>query len=494
MVAARVAWPGWTARPRRPQTRLLRFLARPMPVRKALLLLIAALSAAAGLAAEPADRTFARKLLADLVEIDTGPSGGPGRTESAARLIADRLLAGGLPAEDVRVFVMDDGVASLVARLRAPKPERPPILLVGHLDVVEALAEDWTVPPFRFTEKEGYYYGRGVWDNKAGVTLLVAALLRMRAEGFEPDRDLTLVFTGDEEEKQLAIRWLLREHRDLLDAAFSLNTDGGRVLLREGRPEAVMIETSEKIYVTYALIARNPGGHSSLPRPDNAIYDLAAALERLRAYQFPIDLNESTRAFLRDRPLAVDDPERPLSEALAAGRLEDPVLARLAEFDFLNAQVRTTCVATQLAAGHAENALPTQARAVVNCRVLPQASTDAVETKLRELAAPSGVGVEVIYPAVPGPPSPVDAELFAAIRELSAEFWPGAVVLPLMSAGTTDGLFVRNAGIPSYTIDFLAEEAGGDRSHGNDERIPIASFHAALEVWYRLLQRLAGGA
>ncbi len=464
-----------------------------MPALQPVLLLIAALAAMPGLAAETADRASARQLLADLVEINTGPSGGPGQTEVAARLIADRLLAGGLPAQDVRVLVMDAGIANLVARLRAREPRRPPILLVGHLDVVEALAEDWSVPPFRFTEQDGYYYGRGVWDNKAGMTLLVSALLRMRAEGFEPDRDLTLVFTGDEEEKQLAIQWLLREHRELLDAAFSLNTDGGRVLLREGRPDAVMVETGEKIYVTYALTARNPGGHSSLPRPDNAIYDLAATLERLRAYRFPIDLNESTRAFLRDRPLTVDDPERALSEALAAGRLDDPVLVRLPEFDFLNAQVRTTCVATQLSAGHAENALPAQARAVVNCRVLPQSSADEVEAKLRELAAPSGVSVEVTYPAVPGPPSPVNTELFAEIRELSAEFWPGAVVLPAMSAGTTDGLFLRNAGIPSYTIDFIAEEAGGDRSHGNDERIPIAGFHDALEVWYRLLRRLAGG-
>ncbi len=464
-----------------------------MPALKAVFPLIAALAAAPGLAAESADRTFARQLLADLVEINTGPSGGPGQTAVAARLVAERLLAGGIPAQDVRVLVMDDGIANLVARLRAPKPRRPPILLVGHLDVVEALAEDWTVPPFRFTEQDGYYYGRGVWDNKAGMTLLVAALLRMRAEGFSPDRDLTLVFTGDEEEKQLSIQWLLREHRELLDAAFSLNTDGGRVLLREGRPEAVMVETSEKIYVTYALVARNPGGHSSLPRPDNAIYDLAATLERLRGYQFPVELNDATRAFVRDRRLAADDPERPLSEALAAGRLDAPVLARLPEFDFLNAQVRTTCVATQVAAGHAENALPAQARAIVNCRVLPQAQADDVEAKLRELAAPSGVSVEVTYPAVPGPPSPVDGALFAEIRELSAEFWPGAAVLPTMSAGTTDGLYLRNAGIPSYTIDFIAEEAGGDRSHGTDERIPISSFHDALEVWYRLLRRLAGG-
>jgi len=429
-------------------------------------------------AARTPHEQLARSLLEELVEIDTSASAGPQQTRVAAERMAARLIAGGFPREDVRVLVMDGGLGTFIARYRSPRAERDPILLVAHLDVVEALASDWSVEPFRFLERDGYFYGRGVWDNKAGAAMLVASFLRLRAE--------------DEESEQKTIQWLLREHRPLLDGAYALNTDGGRLILRGEQPQALEIDTSEKIYVSYALTARNPGGHSSLPRTDNAIYDLAATLTRLRDYRFPIDLSETTREFLRLWPLPADDPQRPLSAALVDGRLDDAVLERLPEFPYLNAVVRTTCVATQLEGGHAENALPQTARAVVNCRVLPQSSAAEVETRLRELAAPSAVSIEVVYPAVPSPPSPVDSEVFAAAGRLAAEFWPGIPVLPQMATGATDGLYLRNAGIPTYTVDFLAEDPDDDRTHGRDERLRVASFYTALEVWYRLLRELSG--
>lgn len=430
----------------------------------------------------------ARDLLAELVEIDTSASAGPESTRTAAEHLAQHLRVGGFSAADAQVFVMPNGAGNLVARYRAKQPRHRPVLLVAHLDVVEALASDWSVDPFRFLEKDGYYYGRGVWDNKMGASLLVANFLRLKSEGFEPDRDLVIVLTADEETEQHSIQWLLREHRPQLEAEYALNTDGGRVILRDDRIEAISIETSEKIYASYALEAANAGGHSSLPRVDNAIYDLAGVLERLREHVFPVDLTDATRAFLETWPMPADDPQLPVARALAAGRLDDPAVARLAEYPYLNALARTTCVPTQLSAGHAENALPQSARAVVNCRILPQTDPSDIEVTLRNLAAPFSVAVTVIYPPVSAPPSPSDNEAFRAIRQIARETWPGTPVVPAMATGTSDSLYLRSAGIPSYTIDFLAADPDDDRTHGRDERISVVSYLQALDVWHRLLR------
>jgi len=432
----------------------------------------------------------ARRLLAELVEVDTSASAGPAATRNAAERMADHLRRSGFPAEDVHVLVMPDGAGNLVARYRARQPRRRPVLLLAHLDVVEALRSDWSVAPFEFLERDGYFYGRGVWDNKAGAAILIANFLRLKGEGFEPDRDLVIVFTADEETEQASIQWLLAEHRPLLDAEFALNTDGGRVILRGDRIEAVSIETSEKVYASYALEAVNPGGHSSLPRTDNAIYDLTAVLERLHAYEFPIDLNETTRAFLAEWPMPAGDPQLEIARALAAGHLDEPVVMQLVDHPYVNSIARTTCVPTQLSAGHAENALPNSARAVVNCRILPQTDPADIEATLRRLAEPSNVTVTALYPPVASPPSAIDTEAFAAVRSIAQQAWPGVPVLPAMATGATDGLYVRNAGIPTYTIDFLAEDPDDDRTHGRDERIRSASYYQGLDLWFRLLQRL----
>jgi acetylornithine deacetylase/succinyl-diaminopimelate desuccinylase-like protein len=315
--------------------------------------------------------------------------------------------------------------------------------------------------------------------------MLVANLIRMKRAGQRPSRDLIVLLTADEETTGANLQWLLREHRELLDAEYALNTDGGAVLLEGDRPQTFTVQTSEKIYASFELEARNPGGHSSLPRRDNAIYALAAALERLRAHEFPIELNETTRAFFERWQALAPEPIRPAVAAVAAGRLDAPEVAALPDDPYLNSLARTTCVATLLAGGHAENALPQTARATVNCRIVPTSSAAEVEQVLRRVVGPE-IAVSPVAPATPSPPSPLREDVFAAVGSVAAEFWPGIPVVPEMSTGATDGLFVRNAGIPTYGVSGVAEDPREDRAHGQDERMRTRSFHDALEFLYRL--------
>jgi len=460
----------------------------------ALACLVAILLAAPALRAEDggtqANRELALDILKELVAINTAPSGGSGQTRRAAEAMAARLVAAGFPAEDVRVLGLAPGDGNLVARLRGSGAKRP-ILLMAHLDVVEALAADWTLPPFVLTEQDGYLYGRGTLDNKGGAAMLVANLIRMKRSGHLPSRDLIVLLSADEETTGANIQWLLREHRDLLDAEFALNTDGGAVLLDGDRPQAFAVQTSEKIYASFELLARNPGGHSSLPRRDNAIYALARALERIEGHEFPIELTETTEAFFeRWQPLAAAQV-KPIVAAIAAGRLDAPELAGLPDDPYLNAIARTTCVATMLQAGHAENALPQTARATVNCRIVPTSSAAATEEVLRRVVADPDISITPVDPAKPSPPSPLLGELFAAIESQANEFWPGVPILPEMSTGATDGLFVRNAGIPTYGVSAVAEDPREDRAHGQDERMRARSFSDALEFLHRLLAELS---
>jgi len=347
------------------------------------------------------------------------------------------------------------------------------------------------VPPFALTERDGYLYGRGTFDNKGGAAMLMANLIRMKRSGHRPSRDLILVLSADEETTGANMRWLLEEHRDLLDAEFALNTDGGAVRLDGDRPQAFAVQTSEKIYASFELVARNPGGHSSRPRRDNAIYSLAGALGRIEAHEFPIELTETTQTFFeRWQPLAAE-PVKPLVAAIAAGRLDAPELAGLPDDPYLNAIARTTCVATMLEGGHAENALPQTARATVNCRIVPTSSAAATEEVLRRVVADPDISIAPVDPATPSPPSALQPELFAAIGSLASEFWPGVPILPEMSTGASDGLFVRNAGIPTYGVSAVAEDPRQDRSHGEDERMRAKSFADALEFLHRLLTDLS---
>ncbi len=445
----------------------------------------------AAVANDTPHQALARDILAELVAINTAPSGGPD-LRPAAQAMAARLRNAGFAEDDITVVESTDRIVNLVARYRSSRPARRPLLMMAHIDVVEALPEDWTVEPYELTEKDGWLYGRGTTDNKAGAAMLVANFIRLKREGFEPNRDLIVMLTGDEETTGTGASLLATQHRDLIDAEYALNTDGGMVITSEdGEPQAFIVQTAEKMYVSYLFEATDPGGHSSLPRADRAISRLSRTLVALEELDFPIDLNETSRAFFRLYAPLAEPAARPLLRGLLENP-EDPALsAELVKWPYFNALARTTCVATMLEGGHAENALPQTARATVNCRVLPQSTAEETEKTLREIAAPEGVTVSRIAPTVPSPPSPLDPAIVEPITRVAAEFWPGVPVIPEMSTGATDGLFVRNAGIPVYGVSAIAENPGDQRAHGQDERIRVESYYDALEYWYRLVKLLA---
>jgi acetylornithine deacetylase/succinyl-diaminopimelate desuccinylase-like protein len=360
--------------------------------------------------------------------------------------------------------------------------------------VVPARRADWSVDPFTFLEKDGYFYGRGTTDDKVGDAILIADFIRLKRAGFRPTRDLILVLTGDEETAGSCIAWLVSKHRDLIDAAFALNTDAGGGVLRDGRRVMFTVQASEKVYATYALEATDKGGHSSLPRPgDNPIYRLARVLERLAAYQFPVQLNEVSRAFF-ERSAAIDTGQLAddMSGVLKAPR-DSAAVARLTAVPFYNSKLRTTCVATMLAAGHAENALPQAARATVNCRILPGDPPAGVQATLERLAADERASVRTVYTPIPSPPSPLTPAIMGPLERLVADHFPGVPIVPVMEAGATDGLFLRNAGIPTYGVSAVFEDPNDIRAHGRDERIGVESFYDAVQFWYRMLRTYAGG-
>ncbi|HYT03803.1 MAG TPA: M20/M25/M40 family metallo-hydrolase [Gemmatimonadales bacterium] len=439
----------------------------------------------------PADRRLARNLLRELIEINTTDS--LDNTPRAARAMARRLLAAGFPTGDVQVLLGPDPKhGNLVARYRGAGAGRRPILVMAHLDVVPARREDWSMDPFTFLERDGWFYGRGSTDNKAGAAMLVAGFIRLKRAGFTPARDIILMLEGDEETAGNCVQWLLAKHRDLIDAEFALNTDAGGGALRDGRRETFEVQASEKVYATYILEATDKGGHSSLPRPaDNPIYRIAAALERLAQYRFPVQLNEVSRAYF----------ER--SATVASGQLgadmrdvlRDPpdsaAVARLSASPTYNSKLRTTCVATMLQAGHAENALPQTARATVNCRILPDQPAAEVEATIRRIAADDRIAIRTTYAPIPSPPSPLTAAIMGPIERLVAEQFPGVPVVPVMEAGATDGLFLRNAGIPTYGLSAVFEDPDDVRAHGRDERIGVESFYDATEFWYRMMRAFA---
>jgi len=435
---------------------------------------------------------LARDILAELVAMDTYRADDTGRTREAAERLAAMLVRARFPADDVQVLGLAPGDGNLIARYRSARPTRPPVLMLAHLDTVSTSPESWSTNPLELVEKDGYYYGRGTRDIKSGAALLVANFIRLRAEGFRPDRDLILLFTADEETTGANLVWLLEKHRPLVDAAFALNTDAGQVELRaDGSPVAFTIQTAEKIYASYALEADSPGGHSSRPVADNAIYKLARGLARVAQLRFPRDLNESVRVYFeRWAPLAPPELQS-AARALGAGRLDDPALARLEDSPYLNALIHTTCVATQLRGGTSENALPVHARAVVNCRILPQTSPADVETALRDLVAPDGVTVSPVAPALAAAPSPLDPLVLEPVEAVAKGLWPGIPVLPEMSPGASDGLYLRAAGIPTYGVGAVPEDPDDDSSHAPDERIRVEAFNKSLEYWYRLTRRLS---
>ncbi|MFN2399007.1 MAG: M20/M25/M40 family metallo-hydrolase [Gemmatimonadaceae bacterium] len=433
-------------------------------------------------------RALEREILNELVEINTSDSAG--RSGEAAEAMARRLVAAGLPAQDVQVVGFSPRYQNLVARYRGSGGSAKPILLMAHLDVVDARKEDWSFDPYQFREEEGYYYGRGTMDDKSGVAMLVASFIRYKQEGFVPDRDLIIVATGDEETTGASIQWLVEKRRDLIDADFALNADAGGGELRDRKAIAFSVQTAEKVYLSFQLEVRNRGGHSSVPEPDNAIYRLSEGLARLRRHTFPVRLNETTRAFFEGA--ARSQPRAVAADMRAVVRSRNAIaVRRLSTVPYYNSVMRTTCVATRLFAGHADNALPQIARATVNCRMLPDDPPDSVEAVLRRVLADTAIHITRIRPPVPSPPSPLRPDVMRPVERLVAKMWPDAAIVPEMSTGATDGLYTRNGGIPTYGVMAVFERVDDVRAHGRDERIGVKAYHEAAEFWYQLVKTLA---
>ncbi len=438
---------------------------------------------------------LAREIFKELIEINTTDSAG--NTTRAAEAMAARLKAAGFPAEDVQVLEPYPRRGNLVARLRgagvgagvgAPRP----LLLLAHLDVVEARREDWSFDPFTFLERDGYFYGRGSSDDKAMAAIWIANLIRYKREGYRPDRDLIVALTaGEESGANNGVQWLVKNRRDLIDAEFCLN-EGGSGLIKAGKNLLNEVQASEKIFASFRLEVKNPGGHSSLPVKDNAIYHLAEGLSRLANFEFPARLNEVTRAFFERMSAIAQDREAADMRAISKTP-PDPAAARRlsASSPLYNALLRTTCVATRLDAGHADNALPQTARAVINCRTLPDESPAEVRQTLVRVLADGKIGVSPMEEPIPSPPSPLKPEIIRPIEQATASLWPGIPVVAVMSTGATDSVFLRNAGIPTYGVSGLFQDMNDVRAHGKDERIGTRQFYEGQEFLYRLVKALS---
>jgi acetylornithine deacetylase/succinyl-diaminopimelate desuccinylase-like protein len=437
--------------------------------------------------AEEDPKVLAREIYSDLIAFPSTES--HGGSAAIAKYAAGRLVEAGFAERDVQIMGPSPEAAGVLARFRG-RDGREPVLLLAHLDVVEALPEDWSMPPFELVEKDGYFYGRGTSDNKAGAAALLANFIRLKREGFVPSRDFIMLLTGDEETEMSSVAYFANEKRDLIDAAFALNTDGGMIEADDGQPLAFVVQAAEKVYLTLRLEVANPGGHSSRPRADNAIYELAEALLRIRAHQFPVSLNEVTRSYFGEAAQFYDPEMAAAMTALAEDRASQADIALLDTSVQLRTAMRTTCVATQLEGGHAENALPQMAAANVNCRILPQESPDEIVASVRRVLANDAVRVTVVYEPVASPPSPLTPDVMGPVVQVATAMYPGVPVITDMSAGATDGLYLRNAGIPTYGVSALGEDTNDIRAHGRDERVRVQSFFDAVEYWYRLLHAL----
>jgi acetylornithine deacetylase/succinyl-diaminopimelate desuccinylase-like protein len=441
---------------------------------------------------DDATKLLSRDIFKELIEINTTDS--VGSTTVAAQAVARRLVEAGFPPSDVQVLGPNESKGNLVARLHGTGAHRP-ILFICHTDVVEARREDWSLDPFKFTEQDGYFYGRGTEDIKEGDALLVTTFIRLKREGYKPDRDIILALTADEEGGAFnGVDWLLKNHRDLIDAEFIINPDAGTFEMDRERRLLVGIQASEKLYADFQLEVRNKGGHSSLPEPDNAIYQLAAGLDRLAHYTFPFELNEVTREYFARETDIVGGAQGADMKAILRSPPDQGAVARLSKMPFYNARMRTTCVATRLEAGHANNALPGLARAIVNCRILPGHGPQEVRAQLIRILGEPEISVTPVDTSGLGPqanpPSPLRPDVMKPLEEVVKQMWPGVPVVPVMDAGASDGAISRAAGIPTYGVPGVFIDLNDDRSHGRDERLPVKSFYEGVDFYYRFTKAL----
>ena len=455
------------------------------------------MSAAAAQAGSEYQR-LARDIFRQLIEINTTDS--VGNVTTAAEAMAKRLRDSGFDEKDIQIAGPRDNKKNMVVRYRGTGG-RKPVLFIGHLDVVEARREDWTVDPFQFLEKDGYFYGRGTEDMKAGDALLVTNFIRMKKEGYIPDRDLILALTADEEGGTAnGVDWLLDKHRNWIEAEYCINLDGGEFEKDKDKRLLAGLQASEKVYVDYQFESLNPGGHSSVPSPDNAIYHLAGALSRLQNFSFPVDMSEVTRNYFSKTAALSSGQTADDMRAVAKDPPDLAAIARLSQVPYFNSLLHTTCVATMLTGGHAANALPQMARANVNCRIIPGEDPEAIRKTLETVAADSKVNVTIVpLKAADGsivkqagvPPSPLLPEVVQAEEKAVHAFWPDLPVVPTMSTGATDGHFLRSAGIPTYGIACMFYELNDNRAHGKDERLSVKDFYDGIEVSYKLIKNLS---
>jgi acetylornithine deacetylase/succinyl-diaminopimelate desuccinylase-like protein len=471
---------------------------RKIPVLLALVLLSRGALAQAplpGPATLSPHQKLAREVYKQLVEINTVDS--VGSTTRAAEAMAVRFRAAGFPAADVQVLVPDGKPTkgNLVVRYhgRGGASGPRPVLLIAHLDVVAAKREDWPRDPFTLYEENGYFLGRGSSDDKAMASIFVANLLRMKAEGYVPDRDIILALTADEEGGDAnGARWLAATHKPLIDAAYAINEGGGGTL-DGNRPLFHSVQATEKVYVDFTLTATNPGGHSSVPRPDNAIYQLSQALLNVARYQFPVALNDVTRTFFEQT--AKVEPRAQMASAmraLVANPADAAAGAALSTDSRYASMLRTTCVATRLQGGHAYNALPQSASANVNCRVVPTSSGEEVRQAL--IRAVNDTGVKVAFLTTEQKfgraPTPIEPQLLGAITDLTMRMWGAIPVIPTMSTGATDGAHLRAVGIPTYGVSGLFMQPGESNAHGRDEKLRVASFYQGLEFLDQVVRQV----
>jgi acetylornithine deacetylase/succinyl-diaminopimelate desuccinylase-like protein len=448
-------------------------------------------------------RKLSHDIFKQLIEINTTDS--VGSVTAAAKAMQQRLLDAGFAQRDLYLGGPNERKENLVARIHGSGAVKKPILFIGHLDVVEARREDWSTDPFQFVEKDGYYYGRGTQDMKESDAILVTTFIRLKQQGYKPDRDLILALTADEEGgKSNGVEWLLANHRELIEAAYVVNPDGGGADLEHGKPVSVDIDATEKLYGDYQLTVTNRGGHSSLPRADNAIYHLADALGRLERHEFPFELNSVTRAYFeRLRGKESGQKAEDLKAILQAAPDKEAIARLSAGSPIWNSLMHTTCVATRLSAGHANNALPQMAQANVNCRILPGYSQEEIRQQLIGIFADSEVTVRYVDNAgnvsnmAPSrkqfPPAPLNPEVMAAMDKLAPAFWPGAPVIPTMATGASDGIYTVGAGMSTYGISGIALEVSDVRAHGRDVRLPIDSFYRGVDFYYQFVKMLTAG-
>jgi acetylornithine deacetylase/succinyl-diaminopimelate desuccinylase-like protein len=471
---------------------------------KPIIVLVCGLSAQAVwcAAAQPdaVTREMAHDIFKQLIEINSTDS--VGSTTVAAQAMAKRLLDAGFPAADVVVLGPNDRKGNLVARYRGrPGAAARPILIIGHLDVVEARREDWTTDPFKFVEQNGYFYGRGTQDMKDADAIAVTDFIRLRKEGYVPNRDIILALTADEEGgKSNGVDWLLHNHRDLIDAEFALNPDSGGVSTDHGKPLSVEFEATEKLYGDYQVLATNPGGHSSLPKPDNAIYHVADALGVLEKSPFPFEMNSVTREYF-GQMAKIETGQTAADMHAILGEHPDPAaIQRLSQDARYNSTMRTTCVATMLSGGHAPNALPQRAEANVNCRIFPGHSQEEIRLALIHMFGDPKLTIR--YRSDAGElmdrgsdrkamvPPPLRTDVMDSLRKVSAQLWPGAPVIPTMETGSSDSIYTMTAGIPSYGISGVAIDRDDVRAHGKDERLKVDSFYTGVEFYHLFLKAL----